>query len=214
VFTRLRRARLRLNPTKCRFCVPELKYLGHIVNRQGIHTDPEKIKAIEQWPTPSTVRQIRQFVGLASWYRRFIPDFSAAAAPLTSLTKKNARWRWGTEEKQAFRTLKKALSPALILACPDFDRQFIVQTDATRPPPDRPPHDRTGRRAHSGRGAGHRVRQPDAKRRRKELQRDRARVSSGRVGDSPLSRLPGGLSILRYHGPSGGCGGSNLPPAV
>jgi len=131
VFRRLKDAHLRLNPEKCRFCVPELKYLGHIVNRQGVRTDPEKIKAIGQWPTPSTVRQIRQFVGLASWYRRFIPDFSATAAPLTNLTKKNARWRWGTEEEQAFRALKKALSSAPILACPDFDRQFVIQTDAS-----------------------------------------------------------------------------------
>jgi len=74
VFNCLRNVRLRLNPTKCRFCVPELKYLGHIINRQGVRTDPEKIKAIE-WPTLSTVCQIHQFVRLASWYRRFIPDF-------------------------------------------------------------------------------------------------------------------------------------------
>jgi len=68
-------------------------------------------------------------VGLASWYRRFISDFSTAAAPLTGLTKKNARWRWGPEEEQAFRTLKRALASAPILACPDFNRQFIIQTD-------------------------------------------------------------------------------------
>jgi len=130
VFHRLRNA-LRLNPVKCRFCVPKPQYLEHIVNCQGIHTDPEKIKAIEQWPTLSTICQIRQFVGLASWYRQFIPDFSAAAAPLTSLTKKNARWRLGTEEEQAFQTLKQALASVPILACPDFTRRFFVQTDAS-----------------------------------------------------------------------------------
>jgi len=70
-------------------------------------------------------------VGLASWYRRFIPDFSATAAALTSLTKKNARWKWGVEEEQAFRALKQALASAPILACPDFNRRFCIQTDAS-----------------------------------------------------------------------------------
>jgi len=88
VFRRLRDVRLRLNPDKCHFCRPELKYFGHIVDGRGIRTDLEKVKAMTQWPRPSNVRQIRQFVELASWYRRFIPDFSATAAPLTKLTRK------------------------------------------------------------------------------------------------------------------------------
>jgi len=131
VFRRLRDARLRLNPEKCHFCKPELKYLGHIINRQGIRTDPEKIKAMTQWPRPANVRQIRQFVGLASWYRRFIPEFSATAAPLTQLTRKNAHWRWGEQEEQAFQALKRSLASSPILACPDFNRRFTLQTDAS-----------------------------------------------------------------------------------
>jgi len=126
----LRNVRLRLNPEKCHFCRHELKYLGHIVDRRGIRTDPEKVRAMTQWPRPSNVRQIRQFVGLASWYRRFIPEFSATAAPLTRLTRKNARWQWGDEEEQAFQTLKKSFASAPVLACPDFSRRF-VQTDAS-----------------------------------------------------------------------------------
>ncbi|XP_011707937.1 PREDICTED: uncharacterized protein K02A2.6-like [Wasmannia auropunctata] len=101
VFERLRRANLRLNPEKCRFCVDRLKYLGHIVDEEGIRTDPEKTQAVTQWPTPQTVKQIRQFLGLASWYRRFIPDFATTAAPQTALTKKNARWRWANQAKPA-----------------------------------------------------------------------------------------------------------------
>jgi len=131
VFRRLRDARLRLNPEKCHFCRHELKYLGHIVGHRGIRTDREKVRAMAQWPRPSNVRQIRQFVGLASWYRRFIPEFSATAAPLTRLTRKNARWQWGNGEEQAFQTLKKSLASAPVLACPDFGRRFVLQTDAS-----------------------------------------------------------------------------------
>jgi len=108
VFRRLRDARLRLNPEKCHFCRHELKYFGHIVNRRGIHTDPDKVKAMTQWPRPTNVRQVRQFVGLASWYRRFIPEFSASAAPLTKLTRKNARWQWGDDEERSERSKRRS----------------------------------------------------------------------------------------------------------
>jgi len=131
VFRRLREAKLRVNPDKCHFGLTELKYLGHIVDRRGLRTDPEKVKAVTQWPTPTTVRQIRQFIGLASWYRRFIRDFSATAAPLTKLTRKNCKWSWGPEEDAAFKHLKRALTTAPILACPDFERKFVLQTDAS-----------------------------------------------------------------------------------
>jgi len=131
VFRRLRDARLRLNPEKCHFCRHELKYLGHIIDHRGIRTDPEKVQAMTQWPRPTNVRQIRQFVGLASWYRRFIPEFSATAAPLTKLTRKNAHWRWGEEEERAFHALKRCLASSPILACPDFGRRFVLQTDAS-----------------------------------------------------------------------------------
>jgi len=112
VFRRLQEARLQVNPDKCHFGLTELKYLGHIVDRRGLRTDPEKMKAVTQWPTPTTVRQIRQFVGLASWYRRFIRDFSATAAPLTKLTRKTAKWCWGPEEDRAFQ-LKYTLTRPL-----------------------------------------------------------------------------------------------------
>ncbi|KAL6421457.1 hypothetical protein ACFW04_012928 [Cataglyphis niger] len=131
VFRRLRDARLRLNPEKCKFCVDQLKYLGHVVDRKGIRTDPEKVSAIANWPEPRTVKQVRQFLGMASWYRRFIANFSTIAAPLTNLTKKNAKWKWGVEETTAFRELKKTLVSAPVLACPDFARRFVLQTDAT-----------------------------------------------------------------------------------
>lgn len=91
VFRSLRGAQLRLNSEKCRFCVEQLKYLGHVIDKEGIRTDPEKVRAITEWPMPQTVRQVRQFLGIASWYRRFIPDFATVAASLTALTRKNAK---------------------------------------------------------------------------------------------------------------------------
>ena len=131
VFRRLRDARLRINPEKCRFCTEQLKYLGHVIDKEGIRTDPEKTSAIVDWPAPRTVRQIRQFLGLASWYRRFIHNFATIAAPLTALTRKNARWKWGDPEQTAFDQLKRTLTTAPVLACPDFGRQFVLQTDAS-----------------------------------------------------------------------------------
>ncbi|KMQ84840.1 gag-pol fusion protein [Lasius niger] len=131
VFRRLREARLRLNPEKCRFCVGQLKYLGHVIDRNGIRTDSEKVSAVANWPEPTSVKQLRQFLGMATWYRPFIADFSKIAAPLTKPTKKSARWSWGETENDAFRVLKRTLISAPVLACPDFSRPFVLQTDAS-----------------------------------------------------------------------------------
>jgi len=131
VFRRLRDARLKLNTEKCRFCVNRLKYLGHIVDQDGIRTDPEKVSAITDWKEPQTVKHVRQFLGVASWYRRFIKDFATKAAPLTALTKKHAKWIWGPVEKEAFCRLKKDLTASPVLACADFERTFVLQTDAS-----------------------------------------------------------------------------------
>lgn len=132
VFTRLRAARLKVNISKCKFCVPSLRYLGHIIDKNGIHTDPEKVRTIEEWPIPGNVRQVRQFLGLASWYRRFVDNFARLAGPLIRLTKKRVRWSWGPEQQNALETLKKALTSAPVLTCPDFSRPFILQTDASK----------------------------------------------------------------------------------
>jgi len=129
-FRRLRDAHLRLNPDKCKFCVDQLRYLGHI-DRERIRTDPEKVSAVANWPEPRTVKQIRQFIKMASWYRRFIVNFSTITVPLTKLTKKNARWVWGPDQSEAFLTIKEKLTSAPVLACPDFTRRFHLQTDAS-----------------------------------------------------------------------------------
>ncbi|XP_014469758.1 PREDICTED: uncharacterized protein LOC106741871 [Dinoponera quadriceps] len=131
VFRRLRAARLRINPDKCRFGVESLKYLGHVVDREGLRTDPDKVAAITNWLTPATLRQVRQFLGLASWYRRFVAGFSKRVAPLTRLTRKGVKWAWGEAEEATFQDIKRALVTTSVLACPDFIRSFVIQTDAS-----------------------------------------------------------------------------------
>lgn len=131
VFDKLRGAGLVINPEKCHFCKKELKYLGHIINEKGIHTDPEKVRAIKEFPTPKTVKQVRSFIGLASWYRRFVPNFALLTARLTLLTKKDQRWTWGLEQENAFHAMQDALTSAPILTCPDFNSMFTIQVDAS-----------------------------------------------------------------------------------
>lgn len=125
IFRRLRAANLRLNPDKCQFGRKSLRYLRHLVTSEGIRTDPEKVSAIQNLPEPTNVRGIRRFLGIASWYRRFVPDFSRIAAPLNRLLKKGVKWSWNEEQQQAFAQLKKCLTEAPILACLDFSRPFV-----------------------------------------------------------------------------------------
>lgn len=131
VFSRLYEAGLTLNKEKCHFCKNELKYLGYIVDKFGLHVDPEKVEAIMSFPQPKTVKQVRRFIGLASWYRRFVPHFSTKIAPITSLLKKNKKFIWTEEQSEAFDVIKKDLANAPLLNCPDFERPFILQTDAS-----------------------------------------------------------------------------------
>ena len=131
VFKRLRDANLRLNPKKCKFAKQELEYLGHIVTPQGIKPCPSKIKAIESYPVPKNVKQLRSFLGLANYYRRFIKDFAKIAHPLNQLTKKFVKFGWTISCQEAFDLLKRALISEPILAYPDFTREFHVTVDSS-----------------------------------------------------------------------------------
>lgn len=131
VFRRLRKANLRINPEKCHFCQKSIKYLGHVVSNGSIQTDPDKVDAIRSIPPPSNVKGLRRFLGVASWYRRFIPSFSELVAPLTRLLRKNQPWNWTEEQGTAFETVKERLTEAPVLACPDFSKPFVLQTDAS-----------------------------------------------------------------------------------
>lgn len=131
VLDRLREAGLIVSLDKCHFCRPELQYLGYVVDRYGLRPDPQKVAAIINISPPKNVTEVRRFLGTASWYRRFIPNFSSVVNPITRLTKKNVRWDWTTECQTAFIKLKELLVTAPILACPDFERTFTLQTDAS-----------------------------------------------------------------------------------
>ncbi|XP_076909664.1 uncharacterized protein LOC143567019 [Bidens hawaiensis] len=105
--------------------------LGHVVNTKGIHVDPAKVESIKDWPTPRTPNEIRQFLGLAGYYRRFIEGFSKIAQPLTALTQKGIMYNWGEEQEAAFQTLKQKLCSAPILSLPDGVDDFVVYCDAS-----------------------------------------------------------------------------------
>jgi hypothetical protein len=130
VLARLREQKLYAKLSKCDFLTSELCYLGHVVGRDGLKVDPAKVKAIEDWPTPTTATHVRQFLGLANYFRKFVKGYSAIAAPLTHLTGKNP-WTWGAREQDAFDCLKHALINAPTLVLPNPHKPYRVVTDAS-----------------------------------------------------------------------------------
>lgn len=134
VYERLRDAGLTINLKKSEFCKAELKYLGYMVDSQGLRTDPIKIDSIKNFPVPKNAKQIRAFIGLCGYFRRFIKGFSSIAAPLTRLTgskKGISNFAWSPEAETAFKALKKALTSAPVLSCPDFTKPFAIHCDAS-----------------------------------------------------------------------------------
>jgi len=114
----LRKNQLFTNIDKCTFC--SVVFLCFIVNKDGVHVDPSKLKAIQEWPTLKNVGEVRSFHGLASFYKRFVPNFSSLASPLNELVKKDVTFHWGKKQENAFQRIKFLLINAPILALPDF----------------------------------------------------------------------------------------------
>ena len=145
VFQRLQEVNLKLSPKKCEFFKRKVRYVGHIVSSEGIEPDPQKVKKVRDWPTPTNPDQVRQFLGFVGYYRRFIKDFSKVSRPLADLVpepSKKARrksknslvpekWEWGEQQQSAFDHLKQQLITFPILGFPNFDLPFELHTDAS-----------------------------------------------------------------------------------
>ncbi len=131
LFGKLEVSGLTLNLKKCSMLQKTITYLGHVVSEEGVHTEASKVKAVQDFPAPKNLKEVQRFLGLASWYHRFISHFSEQAAPLYALKAKNATWDWTVECQNAFDDLKKALQRAPVLMPPDFTKDFKVQTDAS-----------------------------------------------------------------------------------
>eukprot|EP00731_Ephydatia_muelleri_P038701 Em0868g1a len=131
VFTRLRGAGLKLKPKKCTLCRQQVTFLGHIVSTDGVATDPSKTEAVSKWPIPQNRKEVQQFLGLANYYRRFVKDFALISKPLQRLTEKNAPFEWTIGCQNAFDELRKRLVSSPVLAYPDYERRFILDTDAS-----------------------------------------------------------------------------------
>ncbi|WVZ80776.1 hypothetical protein U9M48_028228 [Paspalum notatum var. saurae] len=130
VLTRLREHKLYTKFSKCAFWLKEVSFLGHILSEKGVAVDPSKVECVLNWKQPKTVTEIRSFLCLAGYYRRFIKDFSKTAKPMTSLTKKNAKYSWSLNCEEAFQSLKRSLTTTPVLAQPDVTKPFDVYCDA------------------------------------------------------------------------------------
>ncbi|GFT76639.1 retrovirus-related Pol polyprotein from transposon 17.6 [Nephila pilipes] len=131
VLEKLKQANLKLNPAKCNLFRREVSYLGHIISAEGVRTDPRKVAAVKEWSQPRNVHELRSFLGLCTYYRRFVKGFSLIARPLHRLTEHKRPFVWSEECEVAFTSLKEALTSAPILSYPDPDKQFILDTDAS-----------------------------------------------------------------------------------
>ena len=131
VLERLRYAGLRLKPRKCHLTQSKVVYLGFVISYSGISADTKKVEAVNEFPVPKDVKQLRSFLGLASYYRQFILGFSKVANPLFALTKKDVSYVWSEECQKAFDKLKGCLTKAPVLVYPDFTEHFILETDAS-----------------------------------------------------------------------------------
>ncbi|WVZ52937.1 hypothetical protein U9M48_003936 [Paspalum notatum var. saurae] len=131
VLMRLREHKLYAKFSKCAFWLKEVGFLGHILYEKGVAVDPSKVECVLNWKQPKTITEIRSFLGLVGYYRRFTKDFSKNAKPMTSLTNKNARYSWSLNCEEAFQSLKRSLTTVPVLAQPDVTKPFEVYCDAS-----------------------------------------------------------------------------------
>ena len=132
VFLRLREAKLKLKASKCSFLKKHIQYLGHLVSGDGIKPLPEKLEAVENMPPPKTPKEVRQFLGLGGYYRKFVPKFADIARPLTNLTKQDIKFEWSEKCQKTFQLLKDMLLKEPVLKYPDPSKPYTLFTDASK----------------------------------------------------------------------------------
>lgn len=133
VSERLRKAGLTVSIDKSKFCLKKLRYVGYLIDKDGVHADPEKIEAVSSYPTPTSVKEVRRLYGMASWYRRFIEGFATITAPITDLirTKGPKKFEWTDAAQKAFEEIKERLTTAPVLTAPTFGDPWFLETDAS-----------------------------------------------------------------------------------
>ena len=129
VLDKIKKANSTILINKCEFSCSEIEYLVFKVNEKKLQIDNNKIQSILEFPKPKNIKQLQRLIGMASWYRRFIPHFAEIIEPLNRLLKKNKKWDWGTEQTEAFEKIKELLTSVPILTCPDFSQPFQLETD-------------------------------------------------------------------------------------
>jgi Reverse transcriptase (RNA-dependent DNA polymerase)/RNase H-like domain found in reverse transcriptase len=130
VFQKLLENQLSAKRSKCEFRVTQIDYLGHLITSEGVGTDPHKVQAMKEWPEPKLVKELRGFLGLTGYYRKFIKNYGLTSRPLTNLLKKNA-FNWTSEASEAFQALKTSMCNAPVLVMPNFSEPFIIETDVS-----------------------------------------------------------------------------------
>ena len=118
--------------SKCEFWLEKVVFLGHVISAEGVYVDPKKIEAILSWKPPTSVHEVRSFLGLAGYYRRFVQNFSIIASPLTKLLRKNVKFVWNEECQGSFDELKACITSASVLTLPVTGLEYIVYSDASR----------------------------------------------------------------------------------
>ena len=132
VLERFDKGNLQLHPGKCEIAQPRVNYLGYVLSDNGVSASADKMKAVKNYPTPRSPKEVRAFLGLASFCWRLVPNFAESAKHLTKLTRKNQEFVWGPSQQEAFENLKTKLCTTPVLAYPNFDLPFILTTDASK----------------------------------------------------------------------------------